>query len=533
MSWQERPSLLRRALRIGKRCAKRRAVCFAIAPLSIAACDDFTSVKVEGGRLQGTTREGVAAFQGIPYAAAPVGELRWRPPEPAEPWKGVLAASDFAADCWQLPSEMPLQGPSEDCLYMNVWRPAMQPEKPLPVMVFIHGGGLVRGAASWYPGQYLAQHEIVVVTFNYRLGRLGFFAHPALARATSSEPRGNYGYMDQIAALRWVQRNIRAFGGDPTNVTLAGESAGGGSVLVHLTSPMSQGLFHRVIVQSAIAPSARARATPIVELAIAETIARSYAESLGIEGDDERAAAALRALSAEQLTEGTDVQSVVAWYYGGLRVPGVAGAMIDGKIVTEAPEASLRSGKMSVPVLTGANDADLAASAKQTKEEVLAELHDLEPHARLLYDPRGTATLPEIVRTMTSDRSTVEPSRNLAELVTEWGFPAYYYRFSYVPVWQREDVKGARHGAEIAYAFDAVAAVSQGRETAADTAMATTMSSCFAAFARTGNPSGGGCPEWLPYDTKSRTVMNFANEEAAYGPDPLKERLDLWRLHWR
>jgi para-nitrobenzyl esterase len=537
MSSQEQSSLPRRAPTLRDRGALRwsiaTALLGAVVGTSVAGCDDFTSVKVEGGRLQGTSAEGIAAFKGIPYAAPPVGELRWRPPAPVAPWKGVLRGSDYAADCWQLPSEMPLEGPSEDCLYLNVWRPAMQTEKPLPVMVWLHGGGLVRGAASWYPGQYLAQHEIVVVTFNYRIGRLGFFAHPALARATSGEPRGNYGYLDQIAALQWVQRNIRAFGGDPTNVTIAGQSAGGGSVLVHLTSPMSRGLFHRAIVQSAVAPSARAGATPLVDLRTAERMAMGYAASLDIEGDDEGAASALRELSAEKLTEGADLASVVTWSYGGTPVSGFAGAILDGDVVTETPEASLRSGKMSVPVLTGANDADLAASAAKSKEEVFAELRKLEPHARTLYDPSGALSVPELAQAVMSDRATVEPSRNLAELATEWGFPAYYYRFSYVPEWQREEVKGARHGAEIAYAFDAVTAVSQGRETAADTAMATTMSSCWAAFVRTGNPNGGGCPEWLPYETQSRTVMTFNNKEAAYGPDPLKARLDLWRFYWR
>ena len=499
-------------------------------------CGDLAFVRVDAGRVQGIVAEGVISFKGIPYAAPPVGVLRWRPPQPPI-WKGVLTGSDFGADCWQLPGDEQVRGPSEDCLFANVWRPAIHTEKPMPVMVWMHGGGLVRGGASHYPGQFLAAREIVVVTFNYRVGRLGFFAHPALASGVPDEPHVNFGYMDQLAALQWVQRNIGAFGGDPSNVTIAGQAAGGGSVLVHLTSPLSRGLFHRAIVESAALPTARAGVMPLSDLAAAEASAVDYAETLGIgasEGtSDATTAAELRAVPAERLTEGTEIRAAIDGAFGIRSVPGFAGAVVDGKLVVDTPEAALRSGSLSVPVLTGANDADLAVSSAQTKEDLFAPFPRLSTHARTAYDPEGAASLEQLVATAMVDRAVIEPSRNLAELVTEWGYPAYFYRFSYVPERERQEVRGAIHGAEVPYVLDAVAATFQGRETPADVAMGKTVSSCWVAFVQSGNPNGHGCPEWLPYDTKSRTVMRFANEEVSFGPDPIKERLDLWRFDWR
>jgi para-nitrobenzyl esterase len=194
-------------------------------------------VKIDSGALRGVDDGTVAAFKGIPYAAPPVGDLRWRPPQPASAWPGVRSAGEYGSDCAQLPfpgDAAPLgTPPAEDCLVLNVWAPSHAAGKKLPVMVWIHGGGFVNGGSSpaVYDGTQFAKRGIVLVSFNYRLGRFGFFAHPALTKENPAGPLGNYGYMDQIAALQWVRRNVVAFGGDPTNVTLFGESAGGGSVL--------------------------------------------------------------------------------------------------------------------------------------------------------------------------------------------------------------------------------------------------------------------------------------------------------------
>lgn len=209
-------------------------------------------VAIEGGSVRGVTADGVVSFKGIPYAAPPVGDLRWRDPQPVKPWEGVLDAKEFGPSCMQV-DDLPK---SEDCLTLNVWRPAATSDKPMPVMVWIYGGALVHGNTPQYPGAALASQGVVVVSINYRMGRLGFFAFPALAKEAPDEVHGNYGYMDQLAALKWVQHNIAGFGGDRKNVTIFGESAGGGSVMAHLTSPMSRGLFARAILQSPGVPTA-------------------------------------------------------------------------------------------------------------------------------------------------------------------------------------------------------------------------------------------------------------------------------------
>ena len=213
-------------------------------------------VKLDSGRVKGATAEGVTSFKGIPYAAAPVGPLRWRAPQPVTPWHGVRAATSYGADCAQSPfpgDAAPLGvTPAEDCLYANVWVPAAAPRHRMAVMVWIYGGGFVNGGSSpaVYDGSSFARRGVVLVSFNYRVGRFGFFAHPALSKEHPEEPHGNYGYLDQIAALRWVKRNAAAFGGDPDNVTVFGESAGGGSVHMLLSSPLAKGLFQKAIIES-------------------------------------------------------------------------------------------------------------------------------------------------------------------------------------------------------------------------------------------------------------------------------------------
>jgi para-nitrobenzyl esterase len=512
---------------------------FATAAASDAsAAGEPTLIQTDAGKVRGTVAEGVIAFKGIPFAQPPVGALRWRPPQPVKPWEGIRDAMAFSPNPMQpAPSAgsalsvLAPAGFSEDCLYLNVWRPATTESDPLPVMVWIYAGGLVRRGASMYPGEALARQGIAFVSFNYRLNRLGFFAHPALAREAPDDLRANYGYMDQLAALQWVQRNIAAFGGDPTNVTIAGESAGGGSVLVLLTSPMARGLFRRAILQSPNIPGARAGAGPMRALASAESIAVQYARSLGIEGDDQAVLARLRAVPAETLAEG--IEAYVQAIFGGPQIPGLAHSIIDGRLVVEAPEAALRAGRQTLaPVVVGANDHDLAASPAQTKDALFAPFGPLASQARKLYDPNGNVSFKDLTQAIVADETMVEPSRHLAERMTKAGQPAYFYRFSYVPEAWREKTRGASHGAEVPFAFDRVSALMNDKASEADLAMARTMSGYWVDFVKAGDPNGGGRPAWPRYDPARGDVLKLTNAGVAFGPDPLKARLDLWRAVW-
>jgi para-nitrobenzyl esterase len=457
------------------------------------ATADPTLVQLDSGKVRGIEADGVIAFKDIPFAQPPVGSLRWRPPQTVKPWQGVREAKAFSPNPMQPPGETSTNI-SEDCLYLNVWRPAATAGKPLPVVVWIYGGGLVRGGASLYPGEFLARQAIVVVSFSYRLSRFGFFAHPALAQEDPEAPRGNYGYMDQVAALQWVKRNIAAFGGDPNNVTIAGESAGGGSVLVLLTSPLARGLFQRAILESAGLPSPRTGAMRLNDLAVSQTMAVDYAHTLGVKGDGKAALTKLRALPAATLNRGTE--NYISAVFGGPQLPGLANSVLDGRLIVEAPEAALRNGRWAmVPVIVGANDADLAGSPAPTKDELFALFGPLAPQARAQYDPKGDASLKDLIQPVIADRVMVEPSRHMAELMTKAGQPAYWYRFSYVAEAQRGKIPGATHAYEIPYAFDAVAAVFKDQASATDVSMGNTMSGYWVAFVKTGNPNGGGRPE--------------------------------------
>jgi para-nitrobenzyl esterase len=261
---------------------------------------------------------------------------------------------------------------SEDCLTLNVWRSATA-ARPLPVMVWIHGGAMVHGSAAIYPADALAAKGVIVVTMNFRLGRLGYFAHPALAAEAPGDVRGNYGFMDQRAALLWVQHNIAVFGGDPKQVTIFGESAGGGSVLAHLVSPLSRGLFARAILQSPGTPGARAQVIPSSDLVTAERIAVDYAGSLGVKGDGAAALEQLRALPPEKLVEGLSAPETLAALSAGTVPPGMAMSIIDGQFLIEAPEAALAAGRQAmVPVIIGANDRELALGTANSKDELFA-----------------------------------------------------------------------------------------------------------------------------------------------------------------
>ncbi|MBB2842621.1 UNVERIFIED_ORG: para-nitrobenzyl esterase [Rhizobium etli] len=498
------------------------------APRSGAADDIVT---IDSGMLKGERSGTVVSFKGIPYAAPPVGDLRWRNPRPAEEWSGIRDARDFGPSCMQT-DDLPK---SEDCLTLNVWTPAKRPPTPMPVMVWIYGGALVHGNTVQYPGAQLAARKVVFVSMNYRMGRLGYFAHPALMKESADEPVGNYGYMDQLAALKWVRQNIDAFGGDPKKVTIFGQSAGGGSVMAHMISPLSLGLFRGAILQSPGLPTARAEITPLSPLKEAEKTALDYAASLRIHGSDADALTALRALPAEKLTEGASAQEVLAGMATGKPVIGISGPMIDGRFLLETPEAAFAASRQApVPVIIGANDRGLGLGQAATKDDLFALFGSRAAEARSLYDPSGQQSLDELKQQVLADRTLVEPSRHLADEIARTGQPTWWYRFSYVAEALRDDPtwKGAPHGAEIPYIFDMPNALVKDGVTPADWAMATLASAYWMGFAANGDPNGGSRPKWPNHNAAVDRVVDFTNLGVKVGADPLKLRLDLWQSHW-
>lgn len=505
------------------------AVVLALATLAHAQGSDPTIVKTESGVVRGIAKDDVISWKGIPYAAPPVGKLRWRVPQPAVAWSGVRDAKDFGAACMQT-DNVPK---SEDCLFLNVWRPAATAQRPYPVMVWIHGGALAHGSSTSYPGDALAAQGVVFVSMNYRMGRFGFFAHPALAAESPNDALGNYGFLDQLAALKWVQQNIAAFGGDPKQVTIFGESSGGGSVLVHLVSPMSRGLFERAIVQSAATPGGRAEVVPSTKLATAEKMAVDWARSAGVTGEGAVALEQLRALPTTKLLEGASGGQTLAALAAGKTPPGFAMSIIDGRFLLEDVEAAVAAGREAkVPVIVGANDRDIGIGIAESKDELFAVFGPGADAARKLYDPRGDQTLDELKEQVYADGGMREPARNFANLMARSGKPVYLYRFAYVNEAARGKLMGAQHGYEIPFTLDIPSALVGDKVTPTDKIMGDIASGYWVQFAKTGDPNGGSRPQWPRYDPAVDRLLHFTNSGIIVGTDPLKPRLDLWAQMW-
>jgi len=504
-------------------------ILFALATLLHGQVSDPAVVKIESGSLRGVAKNGVVSWKGIPYAAPPVGKLRWRVPQPPVVWSGVRDANQFGPACMQTDDVQK----SEDCLFLNVWRPFSPSQSPLPVMVWIHGGAMVHGSSTMYPGDALAAQGVIVVSMNYRMGRLGFFAHPALAAESPEDVRGNYGYMDQLAVMKWVQRNIAAFGGDPKQVTIFGESAGGGSVLAHLVSPMSRGLFQRAIMQSPGTPGPRAKVIPSTELAAAEKMAVDWAHSVGITGEGAAALEQLRALPTSKLLEGTSGPDTIAALSAGKVPAGMAMSIVDGRFLPEPIEAALEAGRIApVATIIGANDRDLGIGSAGSKDELFALFGSNSPEARRLYDPRGDQTLDELKQQVFADRTMSEPMRHFARLMAHSGHPVWLYRFAYVSESQRGKLMGTVHGFEVPFTLDVPAALVGDKVTPTDRIMANVTSAYWAQFGKTGDPNGGARPMWPPYDPDVDRLIHFTNSGIIVGTDPLKSRLDLWEQVW-
>jgi para-nitrobenzyl esterase len=487
-------------------------------------------VPVETGKLQGASEGGVTVFKGIPYAAPPVGDLRWEPPQPAASWSGVRLATDFGHDCMQMPTRSAAAPrrtvASEDCLYANVWLPEHRNGK-LPVMVWIHGGGFVQGGTSpdIYDGAAFARHGMVFVSINYRLGRFGFFAFPELTKESKTGQVGNYGYYDQLAALKWVQRNIAAFGGDPQQVTIAGESAGGGSVHALMTSPLTTGLFRGSIVQSGggrtglASPGLKQRRNGQPS---AEEVGVAFATSKGITGDGPEALKQLRALPPESIVDGLSMATLFT------ARSTFSGPMIDGMIVIDEPQTLYQAGKYQhVPIMVGANSADMGMSRATTVEQIFSAFGEKQKAAEEAYDASSSKNLHDLATAVASDAMMVEPARFVAQTLSKQGVPAWEFRFSYVAESMRKEWPGAPHATDVPFVFDTARAHYGAPLTEADEKVAQEMNTYWANFVKSGNPNGAGLPEWPAYHSTSDMLMDFTNNGPVGESDRWKKRLDL------
>jgi para-nitrobenzyl esterase len=480
-------------------------------------------VSTADGALRGVQGDDYVKFLGIPYAAPPVGDLRWRAPQPIEPWGGLREASQFGASCIQPPLPVSATVPDageqcEDCLYLNVWAPKNAGGGKLPVMMWIHGGSYIIGSGSWphYDGAAFARQGVVYVSINYRLNYFGFFAHPALTEENADGLLANYGILDQIAALKWIRRNISAFGGDPENITVFGASAGGTFTNLLMTSPLSAGLFQRGIVQSAPTFQRWPRLERRDGLSKPEAAGERHAARIGAAGQDVRA---LRAVPAEQVMG--DVSRV---FGAGL------GPIIDGKIlVAREPEAYEAGLQNRLPLMIGANDfeASLMAGYPQSEDALLASLGPDRTRALAIYNPGGRRSSEQVAKDIFGDRQFVAPSRYIAKQAAKLQ-PVYHYHFSYVPETLRGTVHGAAHGDEVPFIFETggAEALRPFADTDETRALATAMNAYWVNFARTGDPNGAGLPEWPTCPSDADVTMEFGLNGPRAVRGLLAERLD-------
>lgn len=447
------------------------SACAAGPELTTAAADGKPRAKVASGVLVGEASEGIVSYQGIPFAASPVGDLRWKAPQPVASWTGERAATESGPSCAQnsrLGAEATV---SEDCLYLNVFAP--KDAKKTPVMVWIHGGSNLNGSGSIYNGAAFAKSGVVMVTINYRMGALGFFAHPELTKAAAkADPLANYGLMDQTAALQWVQKNISAFGGDPNKVTVFGESAGAIDIYALLGLKSSKGLFHQAMLESNITWGASA---PLVE---AEADGKALVVRAG--AAETATLADLKAIPADKLVAAAN----------GARFP-----IVDGRYMTETSlSAMANKHTMDVPLIVGSNSYE-ASLARQLQGEA---------------------------QTAWTNSQAGAPARFIAAKSAD-GKPSWLYFFSYVATERRTpDSPGAAHAAEISYVFGGQMRSAGAPPAAAnsslaapptpteeDKAMAVLMHSCWVGFARTGEPKCASGPAWPKYTASADQLMEF------------------------
>ncbi|MGP8245134.1 MAG: carboxylesterase/lipase family protein [Bryobacteraceae bacterium] len=489
---------------------------------SVASCAFAAltnAVRIESGPIEGVPAlvPGVMAFEGIPYAAPPLGDLRWKPPKPPVSWPGVRNADRYGPACPQRymgPDSVAFFGDyefkSEDCLYANVWTPAKTANDRLPVLVWIHGGGYRygSGAERIYHGDHLAARGVVLVTFNYRLGIFGFLAHPELTRESGHRASGNYGLMDQAFALEWVKRNIAAFGGDPNRITIFGQSAGCGSVSYMQATPLAKGLFQHVIGESC--------GTSFIwrnvrRLAAAEQDGVRFAAAVGAPS-----LAALRKLPTDALLN--------AWDQAG----NASGPIVDGYVVPEDVYLIFAKGAQNpADVIVGSTE-DEGTSLRRPRPKLDTPADQAEMDA--LYPPGNDEKI--------VDDDHLWSAYTWARLNSKSGsHKSFQYFFSHHPPFPQpysqfaHDVTklGAYHTAEIIYVFNNldIRRTRSWPYTAYDQQLADIMSSYWVNFAATGNPNGRGVPNWPAFDDAKPRVMHFGDKVAAM-PLPREAEVKFW-----
>lgn len=492
-----------------------------------------TIVKTETGLVSGS---GVAvrSYKGIPYAAPPTGELRWKPPQPAKPWNNIRAARDFVPNCPQ-PPLFAAGAPREDCLGLNIWTPAAR-TGPLPVMVWIHGGGFIIGSSSQsvYDGEPLASQGAVVVSFNYRMGMLGFLAHPALSKESPRGVSGNYGLLDMVAALQWVKRNIAAFGGDPGNVTIFGESAGGTAVLLLMVMPDAKGLFHKAIAQS---PAWIGHAwSRIKDPSSGRIAAEAFGAKLGPD------IGALRAKSMDEIMQLDKLDMTgAASERGEAFLPVVDGAVIPGD-----PASLFAAGKFhAVPLIVGTNADEgtlMGGPPVRTMDALRSYVEKMFPgRAPVVHAAYPANTDPEARAAATGmygDWMFLYGARLALRAAAKANPKTFQYHFTRVNGVGRRVQWGSYHASEIPYVFATLPdspyarasplfgdfSAAPGDYTGQDAALARAMSAAWVRFAKTGDPNGPSLPTWPAFGS-SEAFLEFG-DRIAPGAALRKNRLD-------
>lgn len=512
------------------------AIAFALAFSGLASFTDHTtqatndSIRVDGGLISGTTVDGVRSFKGIPFAAPPVGDLRWKPPQPVVAWQGVRQADNFGPMCPQSPYPSgsmyyaPPQTQSEDCLYLNVWTAAKVGDKR-PVMVWIHGGALTRGSGSnaVYDGTALAKKGVVLVTINYRIGPLGYLAHSELTSESPQHSSGNYGVLDQIAALKWVRKNIAALGGDPNRVTIFGQSAGSWSVNTLVASPLAKGLFQRAIGESGGAfPHDAYLREDRNKLPSAEKIGAAFAKAAGA-----NSIKALRALPAEKIVEvftndpeGRKFRTQVN---------------VDGWVLPDETRNVFAQGKHNdVPVIAGSNANEMTTlttpamvpkTVEDYRKRVESQYGEMIKELDAVYPVKSAEDIKDAYLGSLRDTIFSLPMRTWARMTAAGHSKAYLYFFSHVRPSPNSKYNGAYHASEIAYVFSNLSRENKAYQDV-DFKLAEMMTSYWVNFATTGDPNGKGLPKWKPYNHNVEPYLDFGDTVQVRN-HLLKEQLDF------